>query len=87
VAKNETLCIQVAKRIYTEFQTQCTAWFDYGKSGSRQVVVVYTKTEPIDASISQPPWEPGSKPPPFLLEMQQQAQEKSENQKKSGTGV
>jgi hypothetical protein len=65
----------VAKSIFDRFSGECTAWFDYGESGNKQICVVYTKAAPLNQKASAPPWEPGSTPPPFMLEIQKNAQE------------
>jgi hypothetical protein len=68
--------MQVAKYIYTKYHTEYKAWFDYSKSGDKNITVLYTKGEPQNQHKSNFPWEAGSVPPPFMLQLQKEVEEK-----------
>ena len=69
----QSAALQVAKQLHQQLHLLYKAWFDYSGSGNDQITVVYTRGEPVGQVKATPPWEAGSQPPPFLLQMQQEA--------------
>lgn len=84
--------LQVAKTVWKQFHNEATAWFDYDESGNRQITVVYKKGTPINMKRSVPPWEAGSLPPPFMIQLQDEAKARAKAEaagrvRHGGTGV
>lgn len=73
-ALQATRCLQVAKQLHQQLHQVYKAWFDYSSSGNDSITVVYTKGEPVGMVRAVPPWEAGSQPPPFVVQMQQEAE-------------
>jgi hypothetical protein len=73
----------VSKQLWEEFRVrpEVYSWFDYSESGNKQVVIVYSHSPPTaSGKKTLLPWEPGSLLPPFLIQMQQEAEAAARNQ-------
>lgn len=78
----EGIGLQVSKQLWEEFRlsTEVYAWFDYSESGNKQVTIVYSHSLPTTSGKKALlPWEPGSMLPPFLIQMQQEAEAAAQN--------
>lgn len=73
--------MQVSKQLWEAFRaTEVHSWFDYGESGNKQVTIVYSLSPPTaSGKKTLLPWEPGSLLPPFLIQMQKDAEEAAKN--------
>lgn len=63
--------MQTSKSIWDKYSPGLETWFDYNSSGNKQVSILYSKA-PAGKGQEKFPWEAGSRPPPFIIRMQQE---------------
>eukprot|EP01025_Chloroclados_australasicus_P010611 TRINITY_DN14382_c0_g2_i3.p2 TRINITY_DN14382_c0_g2~~TRINITY_DN14382_c0_g2_i3.p2 ORF type:complete len:185 (-),score=29.64 TRINITY_DN14382_c0_g2_i3:176-730(-) len=69
--------VTVAKDVYRMYKENTACWFDWSESGNKQITILFTRDRNCALiKNSKFPWDSGSQPPPFIVKMQQEAEER-----------